>query len=308
MPLDRTAWNLVQLPGSCRPPIRTFYRRAPAMNGDVARGIGEMLIATACDPIYATTPDELARLALAEVDRGNGYVRAHLEGFVWTFFADPDEHRSCWASWTETGYALTPLRSVTSSTAAPGTCWFALAADRRPESTRIRSPACVRSAPRLSPLPHRSPCLAAPRVQLADTVAAAKWGTDAPINDPVREQAVLDAVAAKSRQLGIDPVIARAVFADQIEANKAVQYGLYAQWRRHPGQAPTTRPDLGQVRPIVDRITDQLLADLTATRQLRAEPSCADQLTGTRHRVEHARHLDQLHADALARALTAICR
>lgn len=49
--------------------------------------------ATACDPIYATaTPDELARLALAEVDRGNTYVRAHLDGFVWTFFADPDAH------------------------------------------------------------------------------------------------------------------------------------------------------------------------------------------------------------------------
>lgn len=51
--------------------------------------------ATACDPIYATaTPDELASLALAEIDRGNSYVRAHPDGFVWTFFADPDAHRT----------------------------------------------------------------------------------------------------------------------------------------------------------------------------------------------------------------------
>lgn len=149
--------------------------------------------------------------------------------------------------------------------------------------------------------------VAAQRVQLADTVAAAKWGTDAPINDPLREQAVLDAVVAKSTQLGIDPARTRAVFTDQIEANKAVQYGLYSQWRTHPGQAPTTRPELGQIRPILDRITDQLLADLKATQQLRADPSCAGQLAGARHRMERTRHLDPLHQDALTRALTSIC-
>ncbi len=150
--------------------------------------------------------------------------------------------------------------------------------------------------------------IAAQRVQLADTVAAAKWGTDSPINDPVREKAVLDAVAAKSAQLGIDPKAAQAGFTDQIEANKAVQYGLYSRWSAHPDQAPTTRPDLSQVRPTLDRITDQLFAELRATQQLRAAPSCTAQLTGTRDRVEHTRHLDPLHEDALARALTSICR
>ncbi|MDQ2791505.1 MAG: chorismate mutase [Pseudonocardiales bacterium] len=150
--------------------------------------------------------------------------------------------------------------------------------------------------------------VAAQRVQLADTVAAAKWGTDAPINDPVREKAVLDAVAAKSAQLGIDPGVSRAVFTDQIEANKVVQYGLYSSWRVHPDQAPTTRPDLGQVRPVLDRITDQLLAELKTTQQLLANPSCTAQLTGTRHRVEQSRQLDRLHEDALARAVSSICR
>jgi chorismate mutase len=149
--------------------------------------------------------------------------------------------------------------------------------------------------------------VAAQRVQVADTVAAAKWGTDAPIDDPVREKAVLDAVAAKSAQLDIDPKASQAVFTDQIEANKAVQYGLYTRWRAHPGEAPTTRPDLSRVRPILDRITDQVLAELKATQQLRANPSCTAQLTGTRNRVGRTRHLDPLHEDALARALTSIC-
>jgi chorismate mutase len=103
-------------------------------------------------------------------------------------------------------------------------------------------------------------------------------------------------------------VASQAVFTDQIEANKAVQYGLYSWWRAHPDQAPTNRPDLAQVRPILDRITDQLLAELKATQQLRAEPSCAAQLTEARHHVEHTRHLDPLHDDALARALSSICR
>ena len=150
--------------------------------------------------------------------------------------------------------------------------------------------------------------VAAQRVLLADTVAAAKWGTTAPSNDPVREQAVLDAAAAKATQLGVGPAFARVVFTDQIEANKAVQNGLYSQWRAHPDQAPTTRPDLGQIRPILDRITDQLLVDLKATAQIRIEPSCPSQLVATRLRVEHTRHLDLLHENALIRALSSVCR
>ncbi|MGI8647522.1 MAG: chorismate mutase [Mycobacteriales bacterium] len=150
--------------------------------------------------------------------------------------------------------------------------------------------------------------VAAQRVQLADTVAAAKWGTDAPINDPVREKTVLDTVVAKAAQLGVDPVVSVAVLTDQIEASKVVQYGLYSRWTAHPGQAPTTRADLGQIRPVLDRITDQLLAELKAIQQLRAKSSCAAQLTGARHRIEHTRHLDPLHEEALTRALTSICR
>lgn len=107
---------------------------------------------------------------------------------------------------------------------------------------------------------------AAQRVQIADAVAAAKWGTDAPINDPGREQAVLDSVAMKSTQFAIDPAASIEIFTDQIEANKAVQYALYSRWSAHPDQAPTSRPDLGQVRPILDHITDGLLAQLKRLR------------------------------------------
>lgn len=49
--------------------------------------------AIACDPVYAQhSADELAALSVSETERGNGFVRAHLEQYRWSFFADPGEH------------------------------------------------------------------------------------------------------------------------------------------------------------------------------------------------------------------------
>lgn len=48
---------------------------------------------TACDPVYGTfTPEELERHSLSETERGNRYVREHPSEYVWTFFADADDH------------------------------------------------------------------------------------------------------------------------------------------------------------------------------------------------------------------------
>jgi chorismate mutase len=150
--------------------------------------------------------------------------------------------------------------------------------------------------------------LAAQRVQVADTVAASKWGTDSAITDPVREQAVLTSATMKSAQLGIDPAISARVFTDQIEANKAVQYALYSRRSAHPDQAPTVRPDLARLRPILDRITNELLAQLKLTQALRADRACGGQLASARQHVEQAHGFDQVHEDALERAVASLCR
>lgn len=149
---------------------------------------------------------------------------------------------------------------------------------------------------------------AAQRVQIADAVAAAKWGTDTPINDPVREKAVLDSAATRSTQLAIDPAVSIQVFTDQIEANKAVQYALYAHWSAHPDQVPTARSDLGRIRPILDQITDGLLTQLKATQEVRAHRRCAIQLATARHHVKQVHALDPIHDAALGRALGSVCR
>ena len=88
--------------------------------------------------------------------------------------------------------------------------------------------------------------LAAQRVAIADQVAAAKYGTPSPIDDPAREQQIYDSVSAQAPALGLDPADAVRFFRAQIEANKLVQRGWYARWDAHPSEVPTTRPDLAR--------------------------------------------------------------
>lgn len=152
--------------------------------------------------------------------------------------------------------------------------------------------------------------LAVRRVQIADLVAAAKFGTTQPIDDPAREQVVLDGVRTKAVALNLDPENAARFFRAQIEANKFVQRGLYERWTTHPGEAPTKRPDLAtEVRPVPDRLTTDLLAELKDTERVRhpslrceVQAEIAERSAVVRHR------LDRLHANALTEAMTTVCQ
>ncbi|MFF1649227.1 chorismate mutase [Streptomyces sp. NPDC058240] len=150
--------------------------------------------------------------------------------------------------------------------------------------------------------------LSARRIATGDLVAAAKWGTGSPIDDPAREQRVLDSVAEQARRLGADPRLTRLVFRDQIEANKAVQRGLHRLWRDRPSEAPTERPGLDEVRKEVDRLNKALVravADSAPYR--RSAPLCRVALAVSAERVSHERRLDELHAAALAGSLKSVC-
>ncbi|MFJ9175564.1 chorismate mutase [Streptomyces sp. NPDC102360] len=184
-----------------------------------------------------------------------------------------------------------------------------------PASAAPAAPATTATATASSTASHANPgalaaitSLATERLALADKVAAAKYGTDAPIDDPAREKVILDDVAKRSADLGIDPEFAGAVFRDQIEANKVVQRGLYARWDAHPEQRPTERPDLAtEVRPQLDRITTQLLDALREVAPTRTSPACGPLLTAVALRDAHARGFDALHLKGLARALPSVC-
>ncbi|GAA2079239.1 chorismate mutase [Streptomyces albiaxialis] len=147
--------------------------------------------------------------------------------------------------------------------------------------------------------------LSARRVGLADQVAAAKWFTGKPVDDPGRERRLLADVARRSPARGLDPARTTAVFRDQIEANKLVQRALHARWRAHPAERPRRAPDLGaEVRPALDRITTDLLDELRRTRAVRAERACPFRL---RAAVVRERHQDGLHRTGTERALRSVC-
>ncbi|WP_381805155.1 gamma subclass chorismate mutase AroQ [Streptomyces niveus] len=79
--------------------------------------------------------------------------------------------------------------------------------------------------------------LSARRLATADLVAAAKRGTGSPVDDPAREQQVLDSVARQAREAGDDPGATVRIFRDQIEANKQVQRALRSLWDTDPSAA-----------------------------------------------------------------------
>ena len=195
--------------------------------------------------------------------------------------------------------ALTLLGTLTTAaTLALGTAGPATAAER---AVPVRHTAAAHGLTSVTEL-------LAQRLLLADKVAAAKYGTDTPIDDPEREARILDDVRTRAAGLGLAPAAVAAVFRDQIEANKLVQRGLYARWDANPGERPAERPDLAkEVRPALDRITTQLLAALDDTERARTLPSCGPRLVTAAGWSAYTHRLDGLHLKGLGRALPSVC-
>ncbi|EID72504.1 MULTISPECIES: chorismate mutase [Rhodococcus] len=145
------------------------------------------------------------------------------------------------------------------------------------------------------------------RLATADAVAAAKWGTPSPIDDPARDAQVLNAVATQAADEGLSAGRVQQVFRDQIEANKEVQRALFAWWSVAPGAAPIVRPDLTQVRPVIDRQNSDILLQLREQEAVLAGPGCVPALVDATVAVVAEQRLDPLHQATLARALVSIC-
>lgn len=149
--------------------------------------------------------------------------------------------------------------------------------------------------------------LSADRLATAPSVAAAKWHSGDPVQDPEREERVLDRVREHAAELGADPEGAAAVARDQIEAHKAVQRSLHARWHADPDRRPASAPDLSEVRSELDRITPALVRALAdAGPRLRA-PGCGADLARSARDASRARGLDRTHAAALTGALASVC-
>jgi chorismate mutase len=106
------------------------------------------------------------------------------------------------------------------------------------------------------------------RLLLGEKVAAAKYGTGQPIEDPEREAMLLHDVAERSERIGLDPAVSTCYFRNQIEASKRLQRRLYARWRTCPDARPRRRPDLAtEVRPELDHLTREILCGLKTVSQ-----------------------------------------
>ena len=92
-------------------------------------------------------------------------------------------------------------------------------------------------------------------------VARRKWADKTPIEDPVREAALLSDVVERGQRLGIDPDRTRAFFAAQIEAAKLVQRANFRRWETKgpEGEAPDLKTVL---RPRIDALNRDMITAL----------------------------------------------
>jgi chorismate mutase len=149
---------------------------------------------------------------------------------------------------------------------------------------------------------------AARRLQVADPVAANKFHTGGPIEDPAREQQVLDAVSAEATTLGVDPAYVRTAFRDQIDATVAIEYTRLAQWKFDPAVAPVDAPDLAASRGVIDALNREMVTLMADEWSKLHSPACPAELDQAKTTVVAQRGLDPLYRQAVDFATRNYCR
>jgi chorismate mutase len=149
---------------------------------------------------------------------------------------------------------------------------------------------------------------AAQRLQTADSVAAAKFKAGGPVDDPQREQQVIDNVATLAAAKHIDAEYVKGIFRDQMDATTAIEHARFADWRLNPGIAPVAAPDLASLRATIDRLNQIMVDEIAAQWDSLNSPSCDADVDNARHAVLAARQLDDLYQQALTYATRSYCR
>ncbi|WP_223963148.1 chorismate mutase [Paraburkholderia sabiae] len=150
--------------------------------------------------------------------------------------------------------------------------------------------------------------LTAARLRIARQVALSKWDSGKPVEDVSRESAVIAAAVVEARASGVSANLAAHFFADQIEANKLVQYALLAEWRRS-GHAPAdARADLAkEIRLELDRLQEGFIHVLAQSGKLRDRADCSERVSRATLEYIATHSLNSLYALAMDRALARVC-
>jgi chorismate mutase len=147
----------------------------------------------------------------------------------------------------------------------------------------------------------------AQRLLTADPVAAFKWISGGPINDPSRVTQVLDGVSAQASAQQLDPGYVRQIFADQINATEGVQFTRFGQWKFDPTAAPATAPDLSVSRTAIDGYNQTMVNEIALQQDTLQGPACTTALDSAEAAVIGVRALDPLYQQALAAATVSYC-
>jgi chorismate mutase len=119
------------------------------------------------------------------------------------------------------------------------------------------------------------------RLDVAPEVARIKWNTKAPIEDLPREKQIIDGVAQRAPQYGLEPQVASAFFQAQIEASKIIQNALHAEWTARGQPLFEKVADLGKdVRPVLDRLTPAMMQALAEALPVVRQPGGRQLLEG----------------------------
>lgn len=148
------------------------------------------------------------------------------------------------------------------------------------------------------------------RLVIAKEVALAKWDEGAPVEDAPREAQVIASAVKDGAAIGLEPASVESFFRAQIEANKVVQYALLADWRRS-GKAPAHPPInlVVTIRPQLDQLQTELIAELKDAAAIRASATCPTEVAKAvgNYVTAHKHDVDPLEEIALDRALAATC-
>lgn len=148
---------------------------------------------------------------------------------------------------------------------------------------------------------------AAERLDTAEAVAANKWNTKGPIEDPARVDQVLAGVAADAAARGVDPERVRRIFRDQISATEAIEYTRFAQWKLDPTLAPATAPELASSRSVIDGLNRTMVEQMAVQWPLLQPPACADRVREATDAIAARRALDPLYRQALSFVTRSYC-
>jgi len=148
------------------------------------------------------------------------------------------------------------------------------------------------------------------RLAIAEQVALSKWDSGAAVEDAPREAQVIQGAVKTGEAGGVDAVSVTKFFRAQIEANKVVQYSLLAEWRRH-GSAPSHTPInlAGVIRPELDQLQAELVAELADTKEVRSGARCRIEMATAvgKYVAAHRKETSTLTEIALDRALSESC-